>query len=82
MLTGIFAAPALGGSGGATPETFALGLQLWVQLKSVLITVVWSLLVSLLAYKVADLLVGLRVAEDVERQGLDIACHGETAYTR
>ena len=82
LLTGIFAAPALGGSGGATPETFALGLQLWVQLKSVLITVVWSLLVSLLAYKVADLLVGLRVAEDVERQGLDIACHGETAYVR
>ncbi|MCE1250520.1 MAG: ammonium transporter [Comamonadaceae bacterium] len=82
LLTAIFAAPALGGTGGATPETFAVGLQLWVQLKSVLITVAWSLLVSLLAYKVADLLVGLRVAEDVERQGLDIACHGETAYTR
>ncbi len=82
ILTGVFAAPGLGGTGGATPETFAMGAQLWIQVKSVLFTVVWSGVMSLIAYKAADLLVGLRVSEEAERQGLDISYHGETAYYR
>ena len=53
-----------------------------MQVKSVLFTVVWSGVVSFVAYKVADLLVGLRVDEESERQGLDISAHGETAYHR
>ena len=56
--------------------------QVWVQLKSVLLTIVWSGVVSLVAYKIASLTVGLRVSEESERQGLDITSHGEVAYTR
>ena len=47
-----------------------------------LITVVWSGVVSLIAYKVVDLTMGLRVSEEDEREGLDITSHGETAYNR
>jgi Amt family ammonium transporter len=82
ILTGVFAAPSLGGTGGLTPDTFAMGAQVWVQAKSVLVTVVWSGVVAFIAYKVADLIVGLRVSEEAEREGLDISSHGETAYTR
>jgi len=82
ILTGVFAAQGLGGTGGRTPDTFAMGAQVWVQAKSVLVTVVWSGVVAFIAYKVADLLVGLRVSEEAEREGLDISSHGETAYTR
>jgi len=82
ILTGVFAAPALGGTGGPAPDTFAIGAQVWVQAKSVLFTVAWSGVVSVVAYKVADLLVGLRVSEEAEREGLDITSHGETAYHR
>ncbi|NMM78709.1 ammonia channel protein [Acidovorax sp. SRB_24] len=82
LLTGVFAAQGLGGTGGPTPESFAMGAQVWVQVQSVLLTIVWSGVVSVVAYKVADLLLGLRVPEDEERQGLDITSHGETAYTR
>ena len=82
ILTGVFAAPSLGGTGGLTPDTFAMGAQVWVQVKSVLVTVVWSGVVAFIAYKAADLLVGLRVSEEAEREGLDISSHGETAYTR
>ncbi len=77
LLTGVFAAPALGGTGGAD---FAIGAQLWIQTYSVLITIVWSAVVAFVAYKLADLTVGLRVAEEDERKGLDISAHGETAY--
>ena len=59
-----------------------MGAQLWIQVKSVLFTIVWSGVVSFVAYKIADLLVGLRVSEEAERQGLDISYHGETAYNR
>ena len=82
VLTGVFAAPALGGTGGPTPDTFAMGAQVWVQVQSVLLTLAWSAVVSLAAFKVAGLLVGLRVSSDDERQGLDTTAHGETAYTR
>jgi Amt family ammonium transporter len=79
ILTGVFAAPSLGGVQGAD---FAMGHQVWIQVKSVLFTIVWSGVVSFIAYKIADLLVGLRVSEDAEREGLDISSHGETAYHR
>jgi len=82
LLTGVFAAQNLGGTGGLTPDSFAMGAQVWIQVQSVLLTMVWSGVVSVIAYKAADLLVGLRVPEDEERQGLDISAHGETAYTR
>ena len=82
ILTAVFASQSLGGTGGLTPDTFAMGAQLWIQVKSVLLTIVWSGVVSFVAYKIADLLVGLRVPEEAEREGLDITSHGETAYSR
>jgi Amt family ammonium transporter len=82
ILTGVFAAQGLGGTGGLTPDTFAMGAQVWVQCKSVLVTLVWSGVAAFISYKIADLLVGLRVTEEAEREGLDITSHGETAYSR
>ena len=82
ILTGVFASQSLGGTGGLAPDTFSMGAQVWIQTKSVLITVVWSSGVAFVAYKIADVLVGLRVSEEAERQGLDITSHGEAAYTR
>lgn len=77
LLTAVFAAPALG---GMQADDYAMGHQLWVQFKSVLVTLVWSGVVALVAYKVVDLIVGLRVTEEEEREGLDISSHGESAY--
>ena len=77
ILTGVFAAPGLGGTGG---EDFSIASQVWIQTWSVIVTIVWSAVVAFVAYKVADLLVGLRVPEDEEREGLDTTAHGETAY--
>ena len=82
ILTGVFAAQSLGGTGGLTPDSFSMGAQVWIQTKSVLFTIVWSGVVSFIAYKIVDLLIGLRVSEEEERQGLDISSHGETAYNR
>ena len=86
LLTGVFASPALGGSGifdyvanAASPD-YSIGTQVWVQLQGVLVTVVWSAVVSFVAFKIVDMLVGLRVPEEEEREGLDIASHGESAY--
>jgi Amt family ammonium transporter len=88
LLTGVFNSQALGGPGlvtdwvtaavGSNPD--GIGAQVWIQLKGVLLTIVWSGVASLIAYKVTDLIVGLRVTEEEEREGLDIAEHGETAY--
>ncbi|WP_207221962.1 ammonium transporter [Pigmentiphaga kullae] len=77
LLTGIFNAKVLGGPGvdGMT----ILG-QLWIQLEAVVITIVWTTIVALIAYKIADALLGLRVTEEEEREGLDITTHGESAY--
>ena len=77
ILTGVLAAPALGGTQG--PD-FAIGHQVWVQCQSVLVTIAWSGVVAFIAYKLVDLLIGLRVGEEHEREGLDIASHGESAY--
>ena len=82
ILTGVFAAQSLGGTGGLAPDTFAMGAQVWIQVKSVLFTIVWYGVVAFIAFKIADLLVGLRVSEEAEREGLDITSHGETAYNR
>ena len=81
-MTGVFASQSLGGTGGLTPDTFNMGAQVWIQIKSVLFTIVWSGVVAFISYKIADLLVGLRVSEEAEREGLDITSHGETAYNR
>jgi Amt family ammonium transporter len=79
LLTAVFAAASLGGVKG---DDYAIGAQLYIQLKSVLLTIVWSGVVSFVAYKVVDMMVGLRVSEEAEREGLDITSHGETAYNR
>ena len=86
LLTGVFAAPSLGGSGifdyvaNAASADYSIGAQVWTQLKGVLLTIVWSGVVSFVAYKIVDMVVGLRVPEDEEREGLDITSHGESAY--
>ncbi|TPE46610.1 ammonium transporter [Amaricoccus solimangrovi] len=79
MLTGVFAAPALGGAGYADGVTMAG--QLVTQFKAVGVTVVWSGVVSFILLKIVDMIVGLRVAPEVEREGLDLAEHGERAYS-
>ena len=82
ILTGVFTAQSLGGTGGLTPDTFTMGGQVWIQVKSVIFTLVWSGVASFIAYKLVDITIGLRVSEEDERQGLDITSHGESAYTR
>jgi ammonium transporter, Amt family len=77
LLTGVFAAPYLGGGGD---EDFSMLSQLLIQAEGVVITVVWSAVVAYLSYKVVDMVIGLRVPEDEEREGLDITSHGESAY--
>jgi Amt family ammonium transporter len=86
LLTGVFASPDLGGTGiydyvaNAVSADYSIAGQVWTQLKAVLITIVWSGVVSFIAYKLVDLVIGLRVPEEEEREGLDITSHGETAY--
>jgi Amt family ammonium transporter len=63
-----------------TEADYSIASQVWVQAKAVLTTVIWSAVVAAVSFKVVDLLIGLRVAEDEEREGLDITSHGETAY--
>ena len=77
LLTGVFSAPGLGGTGG---DDFAIGAQVLVQAEGVLITIVWSAVVAYIALKVVSVVMGLRVAEEAEREGLDITSHGESAY--
>jgi len=87
LLTGAFNSPALGGPGfvtdwvtGKTGYTSILE-QTIVQAKSVGFVVVWTSVAAFIAFKIADLLVGLRVPEDEEREGLDTSSHGERAYS-
>ncbi len=91
LLTGVFNSPSLGGpstvadwvSAGMTPaDAYSVGAQVWIQLKAVILTIVWSGVVAAISYKIVDLTVGLRVTEEEEREGLDISSHGETAYNR
>ncbi len=80
LLTGVFTSSSLGGVGYA--EGVTMGHQVWVQFFSVCVTLVWSGVVAFIAYKVADMLVGLRVPEEQEREGLDVNSHGENAYNQ
>jgi Amt family ammonium transporter len=88
LLTGVFNNQALGGPGlvgdwvTAAVSSVPVWDQLWIQFKAVVLTIVWSGVVSLIAYKIVDVVIGLRVSEEEEREGLDITSHGETAYNR
>ena len=91
LLTGVFNSPSLGGPGYVadwvtasmvTATDYSIAAQVWTQAKAVLLTIVWSGVVSFVAYKIVDLTLGLRVTEEDEREGLDITSHGETAYNR
>ncbi len=88
LLTGVFNTQDLGGPGLVTDWVTAsmgsngIGAQVWIQFKAVALTVVWSGVVSVVAYKIVDLTIGLRVKEEAEREGLDITSHGETAYNK
>jgi len=78
MLTGVFNAQVFGGPG---PGSLAgLPYQLWIQVEGILITIAWSAAAAWIAYFIAGRLCGLRVMPEVEREGLDIHNHGETAY--
>jgi len=86
LLTGVFAAPSLGGSGiydyvaNKVSPDYSIGGQLVTQATAVGTTILWSSLVAFIAYKIVDLTIGLRVTEEEEREGLDTASHGEAAY--
>ena len=85
ILTGVFAAPSLGGTGvfdyaAGAVAPFDMGAQLYAQILGVVIAVVWSGVVSLVAIHLVRALIGLRVSETDERQGLDVTTHGESAY--
>jgi len=89
LLTGVFNSPNLGGPSAVADwvsvtmisgDAYSIGAQVLTQAKAVGVTVIWSGIVSVIAYKIVDLVIGLRVTEEEEREGLDISAHGETAY--
>ena len=86
LLTGIFVSPDLGGPGLVTDwvtgktEFPGYMAQLMIQAKAVGLTVIWTAVVAFIAFKIVDMIVGLRVTEEQEREGLDITSHGESAY--
>jgi Amt family ammonium transporter len=86
ILTGVFAAPSLGGQGvfdyvaNKASADYSIASQVMVQATGVGVTILWSGIVSIIAYKLVDVVIGLRVPEEEEREGLDITTHGESAY--
>ena len=86
ILTGVFVSPALGGPGFVTDWVTAstgftsIGEQVWIQFKAVALTVVWTGVVSVIGFWIVDKILGLRVSEEEEREGLDTTYHGESAY--
>jgi Amt family ammonium transporter len=86
LLTGVFNSPDLGGPGFVNnwfemkPGFGSIADQVWIQAQAVGVTVIWTGIVALISFKIADLIVGLRVTEEEEREGLDVNSHGETAY--
>jgi len=88
LLTGVFNTQDLGGPGlvtdwvTATVGSNGIGAQVWVQAKAVGLTVIWSAVVAAVSFKIVDLVIGLRVTEEEEREGLDISSHGETAFSK
>jgi Amt family ammonium transporter len=77
ILTAVTMLPALGGPAG---DDYVLGSQLWIQIKSVGVAVLWSAVGSAIAFYIAKAVTGGRVAAEVEREGLDLGEHGERAY--
>jgi Amt family ammonium transporter len=86
LLTGVFAAPSLGGSGiydyvaNKVADDYSIAGQVWIQFQGVITTIIWSGIVAFIAFKLVDMVIGLRVPEEEEREGLDITSHGESAY--
>ncbi|MGE5386174.1 MAG: ammonium transporter [Betaproteobacteria bacterium] len=85
ILTGVFVSPSLGGTGvydyvANKVGDFDMSAQVISQLWGVGTVIVWSGVVSFIAYKLVDVIIGLRVPEDEEREGLDLTTHGESAY--
>jgi ammonium transporter, Amt family len=85
LLTGVFNSPDLGGTGvydyvAGTWGFAGIGAQVWIQAKAVGLTLLWSGVVSFIAFKLVDIVIGLRASEEVETEGLDTAEHGERAY--
>ena len=76
LLTGVFAAEVLGGVGLEN----GIGSQVWAQFLSVIVTILWSGVISFIILKIVDAIVGLRVEEDDERMGLDLSQHNERGY--
>jgi ammonium transporter, Amt family len=86
LLTGVFNSPDLGGPGFPNnwfemkPGFETITAQVWTQAKAVGVTVIWSAVVAAVSLFIVKMVVGLRVPEDEEREGLDITSHGESAY--
>ena len=89
LLTGVFCSPSLGGPGFVSDwvtgkvtsaADYKILDQVITQAQAVGVTVLWTAVVAIVAFKIADIIVGLRVTEEEEREGLDINSHGETAY--
>ena len=85
LLTGVFNSPDLGGTGvydyvSGTWGFAGIGSQVLIQAKAVGVTILWSGIVSFVAFKLIDIVIGLRVSEELETEGLDTAEHGERAY--
>jgi Amt family ammonium transporter len=79
ILTGLCADASMGGAG--LSEGVSIGAQLFIQLKAVVFTVVYTAVVTFIILKVLDVVMGLRVTEEQETEGLDIALHDERGYT-
>jgi len=83
---GVFASPDLGGTGvwdyvaNAVAPDYSIATQVTSQAWGVGVTLAWSAIVALISYKLVDLIIGLRVTEETEREGLDVNLHGEKAY--
>ncbi len=77
ILTGLFAAEFMGGAG---INAGSVGAQVWVQIKGVAVTIIWSGVVSFAALKVIDMFIGIRAKEEEEIKGLDLSHHGESGY--
>jgi Amt family ammonium transporter len=89
LATGILVNPALGGAGipdyitkpgELAVANYDMATAMWAQAKAVMLTLAWSGIGSAILYKIVDVIVGLRVTQDEEREGLDLADHGERAY--
>lgn len=86
ILTGVFAAPSLGGTGifdyvaNKVSEGYSIGGQVLIQIEAVITTIILSAVVSVIALFIVKMIVGLRVPEESEREGLDTTSHGEKAY--